>query len=111
MAKLSSDEQMASILSYLGILVLIPWLAIKKKSPFALFHIRQGMLLFIIEVIVWVLVAILSSFLWFMWVAIMPLLQLLFLVVIIVAIVKAFQGEQWKIPLIGDHLDKVEWVK
>lgn len=50
------NKGMAAI-AYLGILCLIPLLA-KKDSPFAQYHAKQGLMLFILEVIlgfVWVI--------------------------------------------------------
>jgi uncharacterized membrane protein len=38
-----------SVLSYIGILALIPYFA-KKESPYAQFHAKQGMNLFVVEV-------------------------------------------------------------
>ena len=46
-----------TILSYIGILCLVPLLA-KKDSKFAQYHAKQGLVLFIMELIIWVLIVI-----------------------------------------------------
>jgi uncharacterized membrane protein len=84
-------------LSYVWILCLVPLLG-KKDSKFAQFHAKQGLVLFIIEIIG-------SLVSWF------PLLgQLLMLAMIIIAvmgIIKALNGEWWKIPYIYEWSKKI----
>jgi uncharacterized membrane protein len=84
-------------LSYLWILCLVPLLG-KKDSKFAQFHAKQGLILFIIELIG-------SLVFWF------PLFgQLLMLALVIVSvmgIIKALNGEWWKIPFIYDWSKKI----
>ena len=83
-------------LSYISILFLVPLLG-KKDSKFAQFHAKQGLVVFIIELVV-------------MFVAWMPvigwLLGLATLALAIVAILKTLQGEWWKIPYIYDFSQK-----
>lgn len=94
-----SDEQdiqqnkFWALLSYIGILVLIPLLA-KKDSKFAQFHAKQGLLM----LIGWVLSAI--PFLGW-------LLGLALVIVWIIAVIKVLQGQYWKIPIIGDYAEKL----
>ena len=52
--KTSDNDKLMGVLAYLGILVLIPLLA-AKDSKFAQFHAKQGLTLFIGEVILFVL--------------------------------------------------------
>ncbi len=63
----------------------------KKSSKFAQFHAKQGLVLFVIELIIGILG----------WIPIIG--QLLVIVVIIIAaigFVKAYNGEWWKAPFI-----------
>lgn len=46
----ADNDQLMGILSYLGILVIIP-IAVAKDSEFAMYHANQGLILFIAEVI------------------------------------------------------------
>ena len=54
-----SNDMWMGILSYLGILSLIPYL-IKDQTPFVRAHAVRGINLFLLEVIAWVAVGILS---------------------------------------------------
>ena len=84
-----------AILAYLWILCLIP-LILKKDNAFALFHARQGVVLFIGELAI--------SF-----VGVIPILgwMILFLgtfvfgVLSLVGIVQALLGNYWKMPIVG----------
>jgi len=55
----SSNETLMGILAYLGILALVPYL-VKDQSAFVHAHAVRGMNLFLLEVIAWVAVGILS---------------------------------------------------
>lgn len=48
----NSNQRLMAILSYLGILFLIPMLSSEKNDPFVKFHLNQGIVLFIIGAIV-----------------------------------------------------------
>lgn len=99
---MDSDHAMTAILSYLGILVLIPMFAVKARDDFIKFHINQGLTLFIIEMIVWVVS-------WIVWMIpviggllgmLFWLVYIVFIIVSIIAIIKALQGEKWQIPML-----------
>ncbi len=55
----SSNETLMGILAYLGVLALVPYL-VKDQSAFVHAHAVRGMNLFLLEVIAWVAVGILS---------------------------------------------------
>ncbi|MEK6967346.1 MAG: DUF4870 domain-containing protein [Nanoarchaeota archaeon] len=107
---LNSDEMMTAILSYLGILLLIPLLVVKKKDEFIKFHLRQGIVLLIVEVI-FAIAAQFFGFLFFLGWIIWPLVSLCWLAILIVsivAIIKAIQGEMWKIPVISNYTSMIK---
>lgn len=83
-------------LSYLSILFLIPLLAMRGNA-FALFHARQGMVLFGYKVGL----AIVSLILAAAGIGIITLVvgELILLVLSIIGIVKAAQGQFWECPL------------
>jgi len=89
------------ILSYLGILIIIPLLDDDfKKTEYGKFHVNQGLALLIVTVAGWILSTVLAFVL---------IGFLLYFVVLIVAVVGFFigiigaaQGKQNKIPVIGD---------
>ncbi len=85
------------VLSYISVLVIIPFLT-AKEDPFVAFHIRQGLVLLIIEIGVWVVM----HFVWFLW----PLWQVVnlgTLVLAIIGIINVVHGKQKELPLVG-HL-------
>ena len=88
-------KNLMGVLAYLGILVIIPFL-MAKDDPFVKFHIKQGLLLVIIEIAVWVL----GTSMWQLWMF-LNLVNLATLVLAIVGIVNVVQGNQKELPLIG----------
>lgn len=101
---LTSDEILTGVLAYLGILVLIPLIIIKKKNEFIKFHLKQGLTLFIAEIIIWVILTVLMIIpaIGIFFLVIAWLVWLLILVLVIISLIKALTGEMWKIPLIYD---------
>lgn len=100
-----------SVLSYLGILFLIPMLA-AKHSPFARFHVNQGMVLLIFEIgygivkaVILSLINIMFSFsgnpLYSLVSTMLNIAGLVFLVLTVVGIVNAANGKAKELPIIG----------
>ncbi len=86
-----------AILAYIGPLIIVSYM-VAKDDPFVKFHIKQGLLLVVIEVAVWMLMMTI----WILF----PLLQLVnlaALVLAIIGIVHAAKGEQKELPLIGHY--------
>lgn len=50
------DGQLVALFSYLGVLCIIP-LVLKKENKFAVFHGKQGLIIFVLEVISLILAA------------------------------------------------------
>lgn len=101
-----STEKAYGILSYIGILVLIPLIA--GKSQFARYHANQGLVLFITEVILGVVDGILFAVLGmipFVGSLVVSILSgvvgLVSLVFMIIGIVHAANGEMKELPIIG----------
>lgn len=99
---LDSNETMTAILSYLGILVLIPLFAIesKKRNEFIKFHLQQGLNLFIVEIILVIIFSILSAITFGLFGIIAYIIYILVLIVCVIAIIKALNKEKWPIPVI-----------
>ncbi len=90
-----------AFLAYLGILFLIPLLA-KKDSPYAQFHAKQGLVLFLgwIAVTVINVIPIIGQ--------IISALGSLFLIVLfIMGVINAFSGKVKELPLIGQLAHKI----
>ena len=96
------------VLSYLGILILIPLLAGDKQSEYVRFHINQGLVLFLVSIAVDIL-----DGRWFWgfqsWFAqrmlnlswALDILSLILFVLMILGIVYAVRGEKRELPVIG----------
>ena len=91
------ENKTIAALSYVWILCLVPLLG-KKDSKFAQFHAKQGLVLFIIEIVAGLLV-------WFPIFG--QLLALALLVISVIGIIKTLNGEWWKIPYIHDWSKKI----
>jgi uncharacterized membrane protein len=101
-------------LGYLGILCLIPLLAY-KDNKFAKFHGKQGLIFFIayiiLFIVLWILALIFSFAFAPLGILIWVLDIVLWLVVVvfsIIGIIKSLQGEYWKMPIIGNYVEKVK---
>ncbi|MDR1753333.1 MAG: zinc-ribbon domain-containing protein [Eubacterium sp.] len=88
-----------SILSYLGILFIIP-LIMYPNSKFAKFHINQGIVFFIFSVIASALSGILAFIPVIGWISI-AVIYLVLLIFMILGIVNSATGRAKELPLIG----------
>ena len=107
---MSSDRTIMLILSYLGILSLIPFF-IKKDDPEVQWHAKNGVALLLAEV-VWCVAQIAIAF------AHIPVLGCVsglvgclvwigFLALSVLCIVKAVNGQRFRIPMITDMSEKM----
>ncbi len=91
-----SNNTGMAILSYLGILVLVPLLTDAKNDAFVKFHIKQGLVMLVLwvvgSVVFWVPVIG-----WALWIVVV--------VLSIIGITNAYHGRQKDLPLVG-HLAK-----
>jgi len=109
---LSDEDRILLVLAYLGILALVPFLTAKKD--FVLWHAKQGLLLFGVSLVTLFCMSLVTVVLWhFAWV-----LGLLFLILFLTSffgilalavacILKAFEGERWRIPGLGDFVERI----
>ncbi|MBQ6469960.1 MAG: hypothetical protein IJJ50_07930 [Lachnospiraceae bacterium] len=93
-----------SVLSYLGLLLLIPYLA-RKDSPYARFHVNQGLVLFLTEavynLVIRVIRGIFGHTILSPIVSILGILDIVFVVLMIIGIVNAASGRAKELPVIG----------
>ena len=97
----AENKGMAAI-GYLGILFLIPLLA-KKDSPYAQFHAKQGMVLFICWII--------ASFVWvipFLGWVIGAIANLGLFILFIMGLINALSGKTTPLPIIGSYAEKIK---
>lgn len=90
----ASDSNLMAALSYLWLLSVV-MLLVKKDDAFVQFHAKQGLVLFIASVILWVIPII-------GW-----LLNIVVFIAVIVGAIKAYQGERYEMPLISDLAKKI----
>jgi uncharacterized membrane protein len=98
------------VLSYLGLLALIPLLT-KKDDPDIQWHAKNGTALLGAEV-VWVIIAIILAFVRIPFLGcgvsmISCIVWIGFLVLSILCIMKGLKGERFRIPVITDFAEKM----
>ncbi len=104
----SSNRTIMLILSYLGILALIP-LLVEKEDADIQWHAKHGLVQMVGWIVLSIVLAFLSSFPYigmFLGCAVAPLLWLVILAIQIVAMLKALKGERLIIPVISEYADK-----
>lgn len=94
-----SDDKVFAVMSYLWALCLIP-LLMKRGNTFIQSHAKQGFLLFLFEVVIWVLMFIPP--LYFIGV-------LVAFVFSIMGILNALQGKEWEMPVLGVYAKKLNF--
>ena len=93
------DKNLIAILSYLGILFLIPMFA-AKDSPFAQFHAKQGLVLFI----TWFIAGFV------MWIPLIGwAIGVVLFVLVVIGIVNVLGGKQTPLPIIGKFASKFKF--
>lgn len=97
------DGKPYAILSYLWILCFIP-LILKKENKFALFHAKQGLVLFLAELTIG-FIAILPFIGWILLFA----GTLLFGALSLAGIFQSLLGNFWKLPILGDYAEKIKF--
>jgi uncharacterized membrane protein len=88
------------ILAYLGPLVIVPYMAV-KDDPFVRFHVKQGLVLFVAELILWV-----ASWLLIFLFPIIALLQLGVFILAIVGIMNVVNKKEAPLPIVGGFADR-----
>ncbi len=91
----------AAILAYIPFMCFIPLLKM-RENRFALEHGKQGLILFVIEIIALVfLIPKISDLFW-------GAIIIFCLIFALAGMVLALQGKKWRIPFIGDLADKIK---
>ncbi|MEY4722687.1 MAG: hypothetical protein RLZZ324_200, partial [Candidatus Parcubacteria bacterium] len=88
-----------AMLSYLGILFLIPLLMDKHHDEFVLFHLRQGIVMFALEVLA-------SMLFWNRNAG--DMLTFALIVVSLVAAYRTYKSEKWVLPIVGQYAQRIK---
>lgn len=93
----TQEEKIFAALGYVWILCFVP-LLLKQDSEFAKFHGKQGLMLFIIEII--------GSFIF--WIPFIGwILGLIVLILAILGIIKSLRGEYYEVPVARALVEKL----
>ena len=90
-----------AVLVYLGILIIIPFLTDAKNDPFVKFHLKQGLVLIIVEVI-----AMFINVIPFLGWIVGFILWIYSVVMVIIGIISVLSGKQKPLPIIGKFGEK-----
>ena len=99
-----NEGKLWAILSYIFILWIFPIWVIKPKNKFAVYHAKQGLVLFIAAIILSIITSI-PFFGWFIGFA----GWLIWVVLFIIGIVNAVNNKKKPLPLIGQFAKKFDF--
>jgi uncharacterized membrane protein len=100
---LNVDENIAGLLCYIGIWVTgIIFLLMEKENESVKFHAMQSIVTFLPLMVIAIVIG------WIPWVGwiLAPLVWLLTVILWLVLMIKAYQGEKFKLPIVGDIAEK-----
>jgi uncharacterized membrane protein len=98
----NSRSNLIAIFAYLGIFIIVPFLTGSNNQPFVKFHIKQGLVLIVFDVIGWIVAAIIG------WVPLIgglvtSIWAIASIILVIVGIINVLQGNEKELPLIGQY--------
>ena len=97
------QPNLAALLSYVaGIITGVIFYLVEKENKFVRFHAMQSILVFGFFLVANAVLAFIPVIGW----TIMPILGIVQLIVWIILMVKAYQGENFKLPVLGDIAEK-----
>lgn len=96
------EDRLFAAIGYLGILCLVP-LLLKKDSAFAQHHGKQGLVILMVWLALWVgmIVPILGQIVW-------TLGSIALLILIILGMVNALQGKMWDMPFLAKYAKQIK---
>lgn len=96
------ENKIIAALGYLGFLCLLP-LLLKKDSPFAQHHGKQGLVLLIAWLILWIVnvIPFVGQVLW-------ALGSIGILILVLLGIVNALNGIMWEMPVLGKYAKDIK---
>jgi uncharacterized membrane protein len=107
--KTVEEGKIWAFIGYWWILFLVPLLG-KKDNKFAVFHGKQGMILFCAYIANFIVSLIFS------WIPVLnvlisaivcTILYIAFVVLAIIGMIKSLTGDYWKMPILGDIAEKI----
>lgn len=101
-AKDAQENKVFGIFSYIGILVLVSLFA-RKESKWTRFHVNQGLVIAICEIVAGTVLGILSRIPYVGWVfnLVLAAVEVVAVIVSVLGIVQAAKGQAKELPVIG----------
>jgi uncharacterized membrane protein len=100
------DNKVIAAIGYLWILCLVPLLG-KKSSKFAQHHGKQGLVLTVVSIILWVVGFILVFIPIIGWLVLF-VAWITLIVLAVMGIIKSLNGEMWEMPILGEYAKKIK---
>ena len=91
----TEKNTLMGVLAYLGVLVLVP-LFVAKDEPFVKYHIKQGLVLFVVEAGLWFV----GGMMYILYPLIM-IVNIACIVLSIIGIINVVKGEEKELPVVG----------
>jgi uncharacterized membrane protein len=111
--EVSDNRQLMIVLSYLGILALIPY-AVEQRDPEVRWHSRNGLALFVADIIVTVVLWVISTVLTAIFAPLGCLFAILWIFIgfgilayHIFVMMRALKGERYRIPYVTEYAEKI----
>ena len=102
-ASIGMEANLAALLSYLlGFITGIVFYVLEKENKFVRFHSLQSILIFGIFFVASIAVGIIPILGWI----VASIINLVGIILWIILMIKAYQGEYFKLPIVGDIAEK-----
>jgi len=107
MAKNSESKIFAFLGVFLTIIGFVIVMLVRKDDKYAMYYAKQGLVLFIAGLLVWVISVVLAFLL--IGFIIGPILNIILLILWVIGIIYSLSGEMKPIPLIGKFGEKFKF--
>lgn len=96
------ENKLVAAVGYLGILCLVP-LLLKKDSGYAQHHGKQGLVITVAWVLLWIgnIIPVLGQIVWFIG-------SIALLILVVMGIMNAMQGNMWEMPYLGKYASQIK---
>lgn len=96
------ENKLVAAIGYLGILCLVP-LLLKKDSGYAQHHGKQGLVITVAWVLLWIgnIIPVLGQIVWFIG-------SIALLILVVMGIMNAMQGNMWEMPYLGKYASQIK---
>lgn len=97
------DDRFIAAIGYLGVLCIVP-LILKRDSAFSQHHGKQGLIVLIAWMILWVgnVIPVLGQIVWMLG-------SLALLILMILGMINALNGKLWEMPVLGQYAKKLNF--